>query len=141
MKISLLLKISIEILQIKKDSKIFLSNLCDTFLLSNLISGVKSSVGSSIDVIITNKPRSFHYTSFIETGMSDCHKLILLLFRAFFKRMLVKTINYCNYRKFSPEAFLDWTKNPSKVSSTIVTINIMICFQILSQQFQIIMLP
>ena len=38
--------------------------------------------------------------------MSDCHKLILSLFRAFFKRIPAKTIEYRNYSKFSPEAFL-----------------------------------
>ena len=37
--------------------------------------------------------------------MSDCHKLILSLFRAFFKRIPAKTIEYRNYSKFSTEAF------------------------------------
>ena len=63
-------------------------------------------VGSSIDVMLTNRPRSFQYTSLIETGLSDCHKLILSLFKAFFKRIPAKTIEYRNYSKFSPEAFL-----------------------------------
>ena len=67
---------------------------------------MKSSVGSSIDVMLTNRPRSFHCTSLIQAGMSDCHKLILSLFRAFFKRIPAKTIEYRNYGKFSPEAFL-----------------------------------
>ena len=78
-------------------------------MLSNLISEVtcvKSSVGSLIDVMLTNKPRSFHHTSLIETGLSDCHKLMLSLFKAFFKQIPVKTIEYRNYNKFSPEAFL-----------------------------------
>ena len=78
-------------------------------MLSNLISEVtcvKSSVGSSIDVMLINSPRSFHHTSLTETGLSDCHKLILSLFRAFFKRIPAKTIEYRNYSKFSPEAFL-----------------------------------
>ena len=78
-------------------------------MLSNLISEVtcvKSSVGSSIDVMLINSPRSFHHTSLTETGLSDCHKLILSLFRAFFKRIPAKTIEYRNYIKFSPEAFI-----------------------------------
>ena len=87
--------------------KNYLSNLCDIFSLSNLITGVtwvKSSVGSSTDLKVTNRPRSFHHTSLIETGMSDCHKLILSLFRAFFKRMPAKTVEYRNYS--NPEAFV-----------------------------------
>ena len=63
-------------------------------------------VGSSIDMMLTNRPKIFHHTSLIETGLSDCHKLILSFFRAFFKRIPAKTIEYRNYSKFSPEAFL-----------------------------------
>ena len=80
-----------------------------SFSLSNLIlevTCVKSSKGSSIDVMLTNRPRRFHHTSLIETGLSDCHKLILPFFRAFFKRIPAKTIEYRNYSKFTPEAFL-----------------------------------
>ena len=114
-------------------------------LISNLTPGiacVKSSVGSSIYVMLTNRPRNFQRTSLIETGMSDCHKLILSLFRAFFKRITTKTIQYLNCSNFSLEAFsTNWTKNSTKVSCTIVKINSMICFQIFSEQFLIIMLP
>ena len=89
-----------------------------------------------------NRPRNFQRTSLIETGMSDCHKLILSLFRAFFKRITTKTIQYLNCSNFSLEAFsTNWTKNSTKVSCTIVKINSMICFQIFSEQFLIIMLP
>ena len=45
-------------------------------------------------------------TNLIKTGLSDCHKLILSLFRAFFKRIPAKTIEYRKYSKFTPEAFL-----------------------------------
>ena len=69
------------------------------------VTTVKSSVGSLIDVMLTHRPRSFHHTSMIETGMSDCNKLILSLFRAFFKRIPAKIIEYRYYSKFSPEAF------------------------------------
>ena len=101
--------LNIDILDKKKDSKNYLSGLCNTFSLSSLMSEltrVKSPVGSSIDSMLTNRPRIFHHTSLIETGMSDCHKLILPLFRAFFKRIPAKTMEYRNYTKFSPEAFL-----------------------------------
>ena len=72
-----------------------LSDLCDTFPVFNRISGakcVKPEVGYSIDVIGTNRPRSFHHTSLIETGMNDCHKLIQPFFRVYFKQMSAKTI-------------------------------------------------
>ena len=56
--------------------------------------------------MLTNRPRSFHHSSLIETGLSNCHKLILSLFKAFFKRIPEKTIEYRKYSKFSSEAFL-----------------------------------
>ena len=98
--------LNIDILDKKNDSKNYFSDVCDTFWLSNLISEViclKSSVGSLITVMLTNRPRSFHHTSLIETGMSDCHKLILSSFRALFKRIPAKAIEYRNCNKFSPE--------------------------------------
>ena len=45
---------------------------------------LKVTVGFSIDVMLTNKPRSFHRTNLIEEGLSDFHKLILSLFRGVF---------------------------------------------------------
>ena len=47
-----------------------------------------------------NRPRSFHNTSLIETGLSDCHKMIISVFRAFFKRFPAKVIEYWNYKSF-----------------------------------------
>ena len=132
---SLLLEISIQ-----KDSKNYLSDLCDIFSLVNLISEVtcvKSSVGSLIDVMLTNRSKSFHHTSLIETGMRDCFKMILSLFRAFFKRIPTKTIEYRNYSKFSLEAFLH--ELDQELNKGIIY-NSMICLQIFSEQFQIIML-
>ena len=81
----------------------------DTFLLSNLVSGVtcvKSLVRSSIDAMLTNRPRGFHHTSLIETGMSGCYKLIVSSFKAFWKSIPAETIEYHNYSKFIIEAFL-----------------------------------
>ena len=80
----------------KWDTHSHLSDLCDTFSLSNLVNGVtcvKSQNGTSIDVILTNRPRSFQNTSLIETGLSDCHKMIVSVFRA-------KVIQYRNYKAF-----------------------------------------
>ena len=90
---------NINTLDKNKDWKNYLSDLCDTFSLSNLISEVTC-------VMLTNRPRHFHHTSLIETGLRDYHKLILSFFRAFFKRIPAKTIAYRNYSKFNPEFFL-----------------------------------
>ena len=106
MKMSLLSDLSIDILDQNKGSKNYLSDLCDTFSLSNLISGiagVNSLVGFSIDLMLTKRPRSFHHNSLIETGTSDCYKLIISFFRTFFNRIPAKIIEYhcVKYRNFT----------------------------------------
>ena len=91
------------------DTQNHLCNLCDTFLLSNLVNGVtsaKSQNGTSIDVMLRDRPRSFHNTSLIETGINDCHKMIVSVFRAFFNSLLAKVIEYRNYRTFDYNEFL-----------------------------------
>ena len=86
-----------------------MSDLCGTFLLSNLVNGVtcvKSQNGTSIDVMLTNRPRNFHNTSLIETALSDCHEMIASVFRAFFKRLLAKVIEHGTYKTFDQNKFL-----------------------------------
>ena len=54
--------LNIDISDKRKDNNNFLSDLCDTFSLQNIITGKtwhKNKVGTSIDVILTNRPRSF----------------------------------------------------------------------------------
>ena len=86
-----------------------MSDLCGTFLLFNLVNGitcVKSQNGTSIDVMLTNRPRNFHNTGLIETGLSDCHKMIVSVFRTFFKRLLAKDIEHRTYKTFDQNKFL-----------------------------------
>ena len=62
-----------------------LGNLCDVFNLSNLIKDktcYMTPQGTSIDVILTNKPRSFYKSIPIETGLSDHHKLVITFLRS-----------------------------------------------------------
>ena len=102
------LKINCDILKMG-DTHSHMSDLCDVFSLSNLVNGVtcvKSQNGTSIDLMLANRPRSFHNTSLIETGLSDCHKMIVSAFRAFFKRLPAKVIEYWNYKTFDQSKLL-----------------------------------
>ena len=49
---------------------------------------------SSIDVLLPNKIRGFHHTAVFESGLSDCYKMILAFFRAYFKKLSHKNIEY-----------------------------------------------
>ena len=85
-----------------------LSDLCVTSWLSNLVNGVtcgKSQNGTSIDVMLANRPRCFHNASLIETDLSDCHKMIVYLFGAFFKRLPAEVVEYRNYKAFDRNEF------------------------------------
>ena len=93
----------------RKGNNNFLLDLCDTFSLQNIITGKtchKSNVGTSIDIMLTNRPRSFHKTRIFETGISDHHKLILSFFRSYFTRIPPKTIEYRKYKTFFKSKFL-----------------------------------
>ena len=56
--------------------------------------------------MLTNRPKRFHNSSLIEAGLSDCHKMIVSVFRAFFKGLLPKVIEYRNYKTFDQNEFL-----------------------------------
>ena len=95
--------LNIDISEKRKDNNNFLSDLCETFSLQNVITGKtchKSNVGTSIDIILTNRPRSFHKTSKVETGIRDHHKLIFSFFRLYFTRTPSKSIEYRKYKTF-----------------------------------------
>lgn len=64
----------------------------------NKITCVKSMTGSSIDILLTNRPISFHLVGVFETGLSDCHKLVHTFSKAYFKKPLRQTIKYQNYK-------------------------------------------
>ena len=96
------------------DKNHFLSELCDTFDMQNLVKVKtcdKSQNGTSIDVILTNKPKSFYRTIAIETGLSDHHKLIATFLRCQYQRLPPKTIIYRSTKNLDNEKFLKDIEN------------------------------
>ena len=90
-----------------------LASFCDVFRLSNSVrikTCFTKSHSSSIDVILTNKPRSFLKTSVFETGLSDCHGLVITLMKAVVARLKPKIIKYRGYKTFYPKKFLQDVK-------------------------------
>ena len=75
----------------KKGSKVQLFNqFCETFDMTNLIKSntcfTKSSE-SSIDIILTNRPRFFFHCQSVETGISDVHTMVCTLMRSQIKKV------------------------------------------------------
>ena len=60
---------------------------------------------SCIDFILTNGPLSFHKSDCLFTGWSDCHKLVLSVFKTTFSKSKPKEITYRNFKKFNEENF------------------------------------
>ena len=97
-----------------KDRKRLLGDLCDTFDFTNLINKktcTKSSEGSSLDVFLTNHPKSFQHTFVIETALSDHHKFIGSYLRTKFTRLPAKNILYRDYKNFNENLFLSELSN------------------------------
>ena len=91
-----------------------LGQFCDVFALSNLVKDktcFTKNHSSSIDVMLTNKPRCFQNTTVVETGLSDFHGLVLTLMKTHIPRLKLKVIKYRSYKKFEPEKFLQDVKD------------------------------
>ena len=60
---------------------------------------------SCIDLILTNKSRSFHSSHIIETGISDFHKMTVPVVKIYFKKQKSNIIYYRDYKNFSNDQF------------------------------------
>ena len=60
---------------------------------------------STIDLIITNKPKSFRNTVGISTRLSDFHKMVLASMKTNFEKSAPKTLIYSDIRQFNKVAF------------------------------------
>ena len=84
-------------------------NFCETYNLINLIKEptcFKNPLNpSSIDLILTNRPRIFQNSTTVETGLSDHHMLTITVMRKFFQKQTPTTILYRNYKNFDQHFF------------------------------------
>ena len=106
--ISLIGDLNIDLLDPSKDIGNYLSDLSDTFNLTNIVKGTtcfKSSKGTLLDILLTNKPNSFQKTATFITGISDFHKLVTSFLRVSFKKLPPKEICYRKYKKFDDSKF------------------------------------
>ena len=66
---------------------------------------------SCIDLLLTNKPNLFFNTSTINTGLSDCHKMVVAVLRKTFQRAQPKVFSYRDYKNFDNELFKSSLQN------------------------------
>ena len=86
-----------------------MKTFCENYNLQNLIKQPtcykNPSRPTSIDLILTNVPRSFQSTCVIETGLSDFHLMTLTVMKKSFKKFQPRIINYRSYKHFSNDTF------------------------------------
>jgi hypothetical protein len=86
-----------------------MNEFCKTYNLGNLVKGptcFKNPANpSSIDLILTNRPRSFQGTVLIETGLSDFHKMTLTVLKMHFEKQTPKIVHYRDYNSFNHDEF------------------------------------
>ena len=86
-----------------------LSEFCDIFDLVNLSTGGACETlnsSTSLDVIFTNKKRSFKNSGTIETGISDLHKMTITTMRVNYQRLQPIKVQYRSYKNFQEKLFL-----------------------------------
>ena len=86
-----------------------ISDFCKDYGVDNIIKEptcFKNPLNPScIDLILTNKSRSFQNTTIIETGLSDHHKMTVTVLKYYVPRAMNKIVNFRNYSKFNNEQF------------------------------------
>jgi len=89
----------------EKDMKEFL----EIYNLQNLIKKPtcfkNATSPTTIDLILTNKKRSFQDSEVIETGLSDFHKMTVTVLKVLFKKLSPIVITYRDYKKFNKDLF------------------------------------
>ena len=82
---------------------------CDTYNLKSLVKEPTCFKNvekpSCIDLILTNKIKSFQNTCVLETGLSDFHKLISTTMKSTFRKQAPQLIHYRNYKRFNNDDF------------------------------------
>ena len=84
-----------------------MAEFMQTYDLRNLVKGPtcfkNPEKPSCIDLILTNRNKSFQGSYLIETGISDFHKMTVTVMRTYFKKQEPNIITYRDYRNFSNE--------------------------------------
>ena len=82
-----------------------MQQFCETYHLTNLIKEptcFKNPLNpSSIDLILTNRPKCFIGNTVIETGLSDHHKMTITVLKTSFPKQTPNIIRYRDYKNFS----------------------------------------
>ena len=63
-----------------------------------------------MDLILTNKSRSFQSTYVMETGLFDFNRMTVSVLKTHFRKLPAKVVTYRNFKKFENEKLMDSLK-------------------------------
>ena len=90
-------------------SDVSMKEFCDIYSFKNLIKEPTCFQNPAnpkcIDLMLTNRHRSFQNSCVIETSLSDFHKMTVTVLRAFFKKAEPKVRSYRDYKNFTNDNF------------------------------------
>ena len=86
------------------------SDFCEIYNLKNIIKDKtcfkNPSAPTCIDLMITNRPRSFQHSMVVETGLSDFHKMCVTVMKTYYNKQKPSIVKYRKFKNFSNDAFL-----------------------------------
>ena len=85
-----------------------LSDFCEIYNLKNVIKDKtyfkNLNKPSCIDLVITNRPKSFQNSMVIETGLSDFHKTCITIMKMYYSKQKPTIIHYRKFKDFNNNA-------------------------------------
>ena len=86
-----------------------ITEFCKVYRLKNLVKGVtcykNPEKPSCVDLILTNRPRSFRGCHIIETGPSDFNKMTVTVMKMNFQKQGPRVVHYRDYKSFNTQSF------------------------------------
>ena len=87
----------------------FIDSFCGSYSLKNLIKKPtcfkNPDNATCIDLILTNRQKSFQNSTIIETGLSDFHKLTVTVLKSYSKKRKPKELIHRDFKNFSNQQF------------------------------------
>ena len=87
-----------------------LSDFCEIYNLKNVIKDKtcfkNPNKPSCIDLVITNRPKSFQNSMVIETGLFDFHKMCITVRKMYYSTQKLTIIHYRKFKDFNNNAFI-----------------------------------
>ena len=88
-----------------------MKSFCETYNLTNLIKQPtrfkNPGKPSCIDLVLTNRPKSFQTTCVIETGLSDFHRMTVSVLKMHFRKLPPRIISYRDFSNYHNTNFIN----------------------------------